>query len=114
MLPVLADVAFRCNPCTFNNGFCPAHPDHGLHHCSDAKSAAIVLAGAAVDLQGPVVEEAALLVAPVRGVRDRLAQLLAEWPEHPILAQLTAICDRLLGARRPAAGCSIVAHVHLT
>ena len=54
-------------------------------------------AGAIVDLQGPVVEEAALLAAPVRGVAARLAQLLAEWPEHPILAQLAAICARLLG-----------------
>lgn len=56
-------------------------------------------AGAAVDLRGPVVEETALLAAPVVGVRDRLAALLAQWPEHPILAQLNAICDRLLGAR---------------
>jgi hypothetical protein len=63
------------------------------------ESAAAVHAGAAVDLQGPVVEEAALLAAPVLGVRNRLAALLEEWPEHPILAQLTAICDRLLGER---------------
>ena len=61
------------------------------------KPAAAVHAGAAVDLQGPVVEEASLLAAPVGGVRIRLAALLEEWPEHPILAQLTAICDRLLG-----------------
>lgn len=54
-------------------------------------------AGKAVDLQGPVVEETALLVAPVRGVAARLAQLLEEWPEHPILSQLAAICGRLLG-----------------
>jgi len=50
-----------------------------------------------VDLQCPVVEETALLVAPVRGVAARLVQLLEEWPEHPILSQLAAICGRLLG-----------------
>ena len=35
-------------------------------------------------------------------VRSRLRSLLEEWPEHPILTQLAAICDRLL--RLPAAG----------
>ena len=54
-----------------------------------------------MDLQGPVVEEAALLAAPVRAVAARLAQLLADWPEHPILEQLAAICGRLLGAPTP-------------
>ncbi len=55
-----------------------------------------------MDLQGPVVEEVALLAAPVRGVAARMAQLLQEWPEHPILSQLAAICARLLG-KGPAA-----------
>lgn len=68
---------------------------------------AAVHAGAAVDLQGPVVEEAALLAAPMLGVRDRLAALLGEWPGHPILAQLTAICDRLLGERCTASEHSV-------
>ncbi len=54
-------------------------------------------AEAAVDLQGPVVEEAVLLQGPVRGVRARLTELLAEWPDHPLLTQLAAIADRLLG-----------------
>ena len=38
-----------------------------------------------------------LLQGPVRGVRARLAELLAEWPDHPLLTQLAAIADRLLG-----------------
>ncbi len=29
-------------------------------------------------------------------VLARVQQLLAEWPEHPILSQLAAICDRML------------------
>ena len=61
-------------------------------------------AEAAIDLQGPVVEEAVLLQGPVRGVRARLAELLAEWPDHPLLTQLAAIADRLLGV---AAYCGI-------
>jgi hypothetical protein len=51
----------------------------------------------AVDIQGPVVEEAVLLQGPVRGMRGRLAQLLLDWPDHPLLLQLDAICERLLG-----------------
>ena len=38
-----------------------------------------------------------LLQGPVRAVRTRLTELLAEWPDHPLLAQLAAIADRLLG-----------------
>lgn len=57
-----------------------------------------------MDLQGPVVSEAALLGAPVQGVTKRLGELLAEWPEHPILSQLQAICARLLGATRSNRG----------
>ena len=45
-------------------------------------------------------EEAALLQAPVSALRARLAQLLLEWPEHPVLLQLHAICDRLTGWAR--------------
>ena len=40
-----------------------------------------------------------LLQVPVRAVRARLTELLAEWPDHPLLAQLAAITDRLLGER---------------
>jgi len=43
------------------------------------------------------VEEAALLAGPVCGLKARLEQLLVEWPEHPVLVQLSAICDRLTG-----------------
>lgn len=50
-----------------------------------------------VDVQGPVVAEAALLGPPLQSVAGRLAQLLDEWPGHPILSQLQAICGRLLG-----------------
>lgn len=51
-----------------------------------------------MDIQGPVVEETVLLQGPVRGMRGRLAQLLLEWSDHPLLLQLDAICERLLGA----------------
>lgn len=54
-------------------------------------------AGEALDIQQACVEEAALLQAPVSALRARLAQLLQEWPEHPVLLQLLAICDRLTG-----------------
>lgn len=54
-------------------------------------------AGDAVDIQQACVEEAALLAGPVCGLKARLEQLLVEWPEHPVLVQLSAICDRLTG-----------------
>ncbi len=56
-----------------------------------------VIAGDAVDIQQACVEEAALLAGPVCGLKARLEQLLLEWPEHPVLVQLSAICDRLTG-----------------
>ena len=40
--------------------------------------------------------EMALLVPPVAAIRRRLTTLLEEWPEHPLLTQLTQICDRML------------------
>ena len=40
--------------------------------------------------------EMALLVPPVATARRRLAELLEEWPEHPLLTQLAQICDRML------------------
>ena len=40
--------------------------------------------------------EMALLVPPVATIRRRLTKLLEEWPEHPLLTQLTQICDRML------------------
>jgi hypothetical protein len=51
------------------------------------------------DIQKPAVSEAVLLQAPVRAVSSRLAALLQEWPDHPLLLQLAALCSRLLGAR---------------
>ena len=66
--------------------------------CFDA--AHVAVAEAAIELHGSVVEEAVLLQGPVRGVRARLAELLAEWPDHPLLTQLAAIADRLLGEPR--------------
>lgn len=54
--------------------------------------------GEAVDMQSAVISETALLVQPVSTMAARLAQLLEEWPDHPILLQLQAICHRLLGA----------------
>ena len=50
-----------------------------------------------VDIQKPCIEELALLQAPVTALRRRLTQLLSEWPEHPVLLQLVAICGRLTG-----------------
>ena len=34
--------------------------------------------------------------APVGAVQRRLQELLIEWPEHPLLVQLQAICSRIL------------------
>jgi midasin len=62
----------------------------------DAGAAAAEAAGASVDLQRPFVEETALMQGPVSAVAARCAGLLEEWPEHPLLTQLTAICERLL------------------
>ncbi|KAL0028971.1 hypothetical protein WJX77_009058 [Trebouxia sp. C0004] len=53
--------------------------------------------GDAVNIQQACVEEAALLAGPVCSLKARLEQLLVEWPEHPVLVQLSAICDRLTG-----------------
>jgi hypothetical protein len=53
-------------------------------------------AGASVDLQRPFVEETALMQGPVAAVAARCSALLDEWPEHPLLTQLVAICERLL------------------
>ena len=55
-------------------------------------------AGDAVDIQQACVEEAALLQGPVSALKKRLHHLLQEWPEHPVLDQLLAICHRLTGA----------------
>ena len=36
------------------------------------------------------------MVAPVAATRARIANLLSEWPDHPLLSQLAEICDRVL------------------
>jgi hypothetical protein len=41
--------------------------------------------------------EMALVQEPVLAAQRRLAELLEEWPEHPILTQLHLICSRILG-----------------
>lgn len=51
-------------------------------------------------MEKPSLAEAGLLEEPVAALRARLAQLLEDWPDHPILSQLVALCDRLTGAPR--------------
>ena len=43
--------------------------------------------------------EAGLLDEPLQAMQDRLHQLLAEWPENPILTQLLVLCQRLTGEK---------------
>ena len=38
-----------------------------------------------------------LLEDPVNAMLQRVSHLLAEWPDNPLLLQLRAICQRLLG-----------------
>ena len=51
-------------------------------------------------------EEAVLLQGPVRTMCGRLASLMLEYPEHPLLLQLDAICERLLGVNTHHSGTS--------
>lgn len=48
-------------------------------------------------MQAACTEEAVLVQAPLQALQARLGQLLEEWPEHPVLAQLSAIAGRVLG-----------------
>jgi hypothetical protein len=48
-------------------------------------------------MEAPSPVEAALLQEPVQALAARLGQLLAEWPEHPILSQLLSLSARLTG-----------------
>lgn len=59
---------------------------------ADAGSAA----PSGVDINGPCVEEVCLLQAPIATMADRLRALLGEFPEHPVLVSLAAICARCL------------------
>ncbi len=54
-------------------------------------------AGSAVDVQKPCIAELELVIGPVQILQGRLRELLQEWPDNPLLEQLIAICDRLLG-----------------
>ena len=53
----------------------------------------------ALDVQQPCTDELELLIAPITALLNRLRELLDQWPENPLLEQLTAICNRLLGMR---------------
>ena len=46
--------------------------------------------------EGGCAGEMVLVVAPVAATRARIANLLSEWPDHPLLSQLAEICDRVL------------------
>ena len=51
-----------------------------------------------VDMEKPCMPEAGLLDEPLQAMQDpRLRQLLADWPENPILTQLLVLCQRLTG-----------------
>ena len=41
--------------------------------------------------------EVGLLDDPIQAMQTRLQQLLADWPENPILTQLLVLCQRLTG-----------------
>ena len=45
--------------------------------------------------------EVGLLEEPLQAMQERLTQLLADWPENPILMQLLALCQRLAGESLP-------------
>ena len=51
-------------------------------------------------MQAPAPAEAASLQALLNALRARLVALLAEWPGHPVLSQLHAAAERLLGAQQ--------------
>lgn len=47
----------------------------------------------------PCMPEVDLLDDPLQAMQARLQQLLADWPENPILTQLLVLCQRLTGER---------------
>ena len=49
-----------------------------------------------MDVQSACIEEAVLVQKPLSAVQARLGQLLEEWPDHPVLVQLSAIAARVL------------------
>ena len=60
-----------------------------------------------VDMQARAGAEALLLGPPLSTLQGRLAELLHDWPDHPILMQLDALTSRILGAMP-------IARVHVT
>ena len=50
-----------------------------------------------VEVQKPLVAEVMLMQRPLQDLLARLQYLLKEWPENPLLEQLSAISHRLLG-----------------
>jgi hypothetical protein len=61
-----------------------------LARAPPAKAAAAAAAG--VDMQAACVEEAVLVTAHALALRQRLRQLLQDWPEHPGLLQASVDC----------------------
>jgi midasin len=51
---------------------------------------------ALLNMQESRMEETALVQAPLEALSSRLDELLEEWPDHPLLGQLRAICGRVI------------------
>ena len=51
-----------------------------------------------INVQQPAASQLLLLKEPVSVLQGRLQELLSEWPENPLLEQLTGICNRILSA----------------
>lgn len=65
-----------------------------LHNSLTDKSDVLA---SSIDVQKPALSEVMMLRAPVSQLLSHLKALLQEWPENPLLEQLSAICRRLLG-----------------
>ena len=67
-----------------------------------------VQASASVDVQRPwgAIGEAALVIGPLAALQRRLQELLAEWPDNPLLMQLLAVCSRIQGRIHGRSRCS--------
>lgn len=70
---------------------------HTTANTSGSVSHFDLMAEDALDMQQPAMEEVPLMLGPVSAVALRLNTLLEEWPDHPLLQQLLAICQRLSG-----------------
>lgn len=49
-----------------------------------------------IDTRKPCLREAVLIQDPLEGLKKRIAYLLEEWPENPILLQLDMLLERVL------------------